>query len=88
VYLVYSAFFQPFKNHDGCPSKNQEKSIAILPFKNLSEIKKTSNFADGMMEDILNNLFRIRELRVISRTSVEQFRESTLSSPQIGENWE
>jgi len=38
-----------------------------------------------MMEGILNNLFRIRELRVISRTSVEQFRESTLSSPQIGE---
>jgi TolB-like protein/Flp pilus assembly protein TadD len=64
---------------------NKEKSIAILPFKNLSDNKENQYFADGMMEGILNNLFRIRELRVISRTSVEQFRESTLSSPQIGE---
>jgi TolB-like protein len=58
----------------GAASKNQEKSIAILPFKNLSENKENQYFADGVMENILNNLFRVRELRVISRTSVEQFR--------------
>jgi TolB-like protein/AraC-like DNA-binding protein len=85
VYLVYSAFFSHSKTMAGAPSKNQEKSIAILPFKNLSENKENQYFADGVMEGILNNLFRVRELRVISRTSVEQFRESTMSSPQIGE---
>lgn len=85
VYLVYSAFFSNSKTMAKDSSNNQEKSIAILPFKNLSENKENQYFADGVMEDILNNLFRIRELRVISRTSVEQFRESTLSSPQIGE---
>jgi TolB-like protein/AraC-like DNA-binding protein len=85
VYLVYSAFFSNSKTMAKDSSINHEKSIAILPFKNLSGDKENQYFADGMMEDILNNLFMIRELRVISRTSVEQFRESTLSSPQIGE---
>lgn len=61
------------------------KSIAVLPFKNLSDNKENQYFADGVMEGVLNNLFRIREFKVISRTSVEQFRESTLSSPQIAE---
>ncbi len=85
VYLVYSAFFSHSKSMEEDSLNNKEKSIAILPFKNLSDNKENQYFADGMMEGILNNLFRIRELRVISRTSVEQFRESTLSSPQIGE---
>jgi TolB-like protein/AraC-like DNA-binding protein len=85
VYLIFSAFFSNSKTMARDSLNNQEKSIAILPFKNLSENKENQYFADGVMEDILNNLFRIRELRVISRTSVEQFRESTLSSPQIGE---
>ena len=85
VYLVFPAFFSNSKTMAKDSLNNQEKSIAILPFKNLSENKENQYFADGVMEDILNNLFRIKELRVISRTSVEQFRESTLSAPQIGE---
>jgi TolB-like protein/AraC-like DNA-binding protein len=60
-----------------------EKSIAILPFKNLSDDKDNQYFADGIMEEILNHLFGIGELRVISRTSVEQFRESVLAVPEI-----
>ena len=63
-------------------SKN-DKSIAVLPFKNLSNEKENQYFADGVMEDILNLLYRVGEFRVVSRTSVEQFRGSTQSSPEI-----
>jgi TolB-like protein/Flp pilus assembly protein TadD len=55
----------------------------VLPFKNLSSDETNQYFADGIAEDILNHLSRIEELRVISRTSSEQFRESTLSAAEI-----
>jgi len=60
-----------------------QKSIVVLPFKNLSDEPGNQYFADGIMEDILNNLFRISELRVVSRTSSEYFRESPMTSPEI-----
>jgi TolB-like protein/AraC-like DNA-binding protein len=63
--------------------KQPQKSIVVLPFKNLSDEPGTQYFADGIMEDILNNLFRISELRVISRTSAEYFRDSQMTSPEI-----
>jgi TolB-like protein/AraC-like DNA-binding protein/predicted Zn-dependent protease len=61
----------------------QERSIAVLPFKNLSSEEDSRYFADGIMEDVLNHLFRIGDLRVISRTSVERFRDSKLSTTEI-----
>jgi len=60
-----------------------DRSIAVLPFKNLSEEPEIQYFADGIMEDILDDLFQIRDIRVISRTTMEHFRESTLTSPEI-----
>ena len=59
------------------------KSIAVLPFENMSEDKGNAYFCDGMQEDILTNLAKIRELRVVSRTSVEQYRGTTKSIRQI-----
>lgn len=59
------------------------KSIAILPFKNLSSNKENQYFADGIMEVILNHLTSIDELKVISRTSMEQYRETTKTIPEI-----
>ena len=56
----------------------------MLPFKNLSDDPENQYFADGIMEDILNYLFRISEIRVISRTTSEHFRESRMTSPEIG----
>jgi TolB-like protein/Flp pilus assembly protein TadD len=50
------------------------KSIAVLPFETLSEKKDDGYFADGVQDEILNNLARIAELKVISRTSVMQYR--------------
>lgn len=62
------------------------KSIAVLPFANMSDDKENSLFfADGMHEDILTNLALIRDLRVVSRTSVMQYRASTKPIRQIGQ---
>ena len=50
------------------------KSIAVLPFENLSNDKEDAFFADGVQDDILTKLAKIRDLKVISRTSVMQYR--------------
>jgi TolB-like protein/Tfp pilus assembly protein PilF len=54
-----------------------EKSIAVLPFRNDSQDAQNQPFIDGTMESILNNLCKVSDLVVISRTSVEQFRNTT-----------
>ena len=65
-------------------SKEQvEKAIAVLPFINDSHNDSTTYFMDGIMEEILTNLQTIKNLRVISRTSVEQYRNTTKPIPQI-----
>jgi TolB-like protein len=60
------------------------KSIAVLPFDNMSEEKDSMFFTDGIHEDILTNLALIRELHVVSRTSVMQYRATTKTIRQIG----
>ena len=65
------------------PSLANEKSIAVLPLTNLSPDKENEFFADGMHEDILTNLANIPELRVVSRTSVMQYRDTKKPIPQI-----
>jgi TolB-like protein/Tfp pilus assembly protein PilF len=50
------------------------KSIAVLPFENISPNKDDGYFADGVQDEILNNLAKIAQLKVISRTSVMQYR--------------
>ena len=56
-------------------SPPEEKSIAVLPFENFSPEKDNAFFADGIQDDILTSLAKIKELRVISRSSVMGFRE-------------
>jgi TolB-like protein/Tfp pilus assembly protein PilF len=51
-----------------------EKSIAVLPFQNLSEEKQNAYFTDGVQDEILTDLAKIAELKVISRTSVMQYK--------------
>ncbi len=62
-----------------------DKSIAVLPFTNMSEDKDNAFFADGVHEDILTNLALVRELRVVSRTSVMPYRTTTKSIRQIAQ---
>src|SRR6478752_4553694 len=50
-----------------------EKSIAVLPFENLSEDKANAYFADGIQDEILTRLSKIADLKVVSRTSTQQY---------------
>ncbi|HEX5491104.1 MAG TPA: FlgO family outer membrane protein [Candidatus Udaeobacter sp.] len=52
----------------------QQKSIAVLPFQNLSDDKQNTYFADGVQDQILTNLGRVSDLRVISHTTVRQYK--------------
>ena len=51
-----------------------EKSVAVLPLENLSEEKENTYFADGIQDELLSNLAKIKDLKVISRTSVMQYK--------------
>ncbi len=62
-----------------------DKSIAVLPFQNLSDEKENAYFADGMQDDILTNLSKIGDLKVISRMSVMSYRgDGTRNAREIG----
>src|SRR2546425_8538967 len=58
----------------GAPLPISEKSIAVLPLENLSEEKENAFFADGIQDELLSNLSKIKDLKVISRTSVMQYK--------------
>ncbi len=66
-------------------SEQVEKSIAVLPFKSLSDDPDKQYLADGVMDAILLHLQKFKDLRVISRTSVEQYRGTTKTTHVIGE---
>ena len=63
-----------------------DKSIAVLPFENLSDEKENAYFADGVQDDVLTNLSKISDLRVISRTSVMQYRGRPTNLREIGKS--
>jgi TolB-like protein/Tfp pilus assembly protein PilF len=68
------------------PMDTKEKSIAILPFRNESLAREENEFfCNGMMESVLNNLAQVKALHVISRQSVEQYRNSKKTIPQIAD---
>jgi TolB-like protein/Tfp pilus assembly protein PilF len=63
--------------------QTSDKSIAVLPFDNMSDEKGNEFFTDGIQEDILTNLALVHEIRVVSRTSVMQYRGTKKSIGQI-----
>jgi TolB-like protein/Flp pilus assembly protein TadD len=69
--LVYQRL--PFRSEAG--PAIPEKSIAVLPFENFSANNENAFFADGVQDDILTSLAKIKDLKVISRSSVMQFRD-------------
>lgn len=79
VASFYLIFSQP------TPS-NREISIAVLPFKNDSNDSTNLYLINGLMEATLNNLQQIKELKVISRTSVEKYRNSSKSIPEMAKD--
>jgi serine/threonine protein kinase/Flp pilus assembly protein TadD len=65
--------------------ESRARSVAVLPFRNLSSDSENEFFADGITEDVIAHLAKIRSLKVISRTSVMTFKKSELSLREIGE---
>ena len=65
---------RPETKATGWPTAIPEKSIAVLPFENLSDEKENAYFADGVQDEILTGLARVADLKVISRTSTLQYR--------------
>jgi TolB-like protein/class 3 adenylate cyclase/Tfp pilus assembly protein PilF len=63
---------------------DEEKSVAVLPFANFSGNKENDYFAAGMHDSILTHLARVKDLKVISRTSVAQYQGSTRNLREIG----
>ena len=59
------------------------KSIAVLPFENLSEEKANAYFADGIQDEILTRLSKIADLKVISRTSTQRYKSAPENLPEI-----
>ncbi len=62
-----------------------ERSIAVLPFRNLSNDTAQVYFCDGFMEELLSSLQKVKSFEVRSRTSSEQYRETNKSIPAIGD---
>src|SRR5215475_5424076 len=60
-----------------------DKSIAVLPFENLSDEKENAYFADGVQDDVLTNLSKVGDLKVISRTSVMPYRGKATNVREI-----
>ena len=77
VLLLVGAYFGTSNRHakpPSHPSAIPDKSIAVLPFENLSDEKENAYFADGVQDEILTGLTRVADLKVISRTSVMQYK--------------
>jgi TolB-like protein/Flp pilus assembly protein TadD len=65
------------------PSQPNSKSIAVLPFENLSHDPDNAYFADGIQEEILTRLSKIADLKVISRTSTQRYKSKPDNLPEI-----
>jgi TolB-like protein/Tfp pilus assembly protein PilF len=69
-----------YSRHNAAALPAEEKSIAVLPFENFSPEKDNAFLADGIQDDILTSLAKIKDLRVISRSSVMAFRDAALQN--------
>ena len=73
--LIAVLIYERLPSHSSSGELIPDKSIAVLPFANFSDDKQNAFFADGIQDDILTSLAKIADLRVISRSSVMQFRD-------------
>ena len=74
--IAYFFYFAPAQSPN-------EKSIAVLPFENLSEDKSNAYFADGIQDEILTRLSKIADLKVISRTSTQRYKKKSQKPSEI-----
>ncbi|HET6769623.1 MAG TPA: adenylate/guanylate cyclase domain-containing protein, partial [Chitinophagaceae bacterium] len=81
--LIGALLFGTFKKQK--TFTGSEKSIAVLPFKNISNDSLQQYFSDGITEDIITQLSKIADLKVISRTSVMQYKDNRKNIKEIAE---
>ena len=79
-----SAQTAALKENSGVISAKAEKSVAVLYFENLSSAKEDEYFRDGMTEDIITELSKVKDLRVFPRPAVAQYRDKSVTAPQVG----
>ena len=72
----------------GAPARDVRKSIAVLPFEGLGDNDSPSYFADGVQDNILTDLGKVRDLKVISRSGVAPYRGKQRNMKQIGRDLE
>jgi TolB-like protein/Tfp pilus assembly protein PilF len=88
VALFFVVFYHPKASNsqqNATALAPSDKSIAVLPFQNLSNDKANDFFADGMQDQILTDLSQVADLKVVSRTSVMQYRATPRNRKEIGE---
>jgi TolB-like protein/Tfp pilus assembly protein PilF len=85
VAIVVGALFVFNIIGGGEQNKEPEKSIAVLPFENLSSDEEQAWFSDGITDVIINQLSKISDLRVLGRTSTLKYKEEKKSISEIGE---
>ena len=94
VFVIAIMFFYPRFRSSGQESETSEsilesrvidKSIVVLPFADMSSNKDQEYFSDGMMEEILNHLVQIEDLKVISRTTAMQYKGTAKSIHEIAD---
>jgi serine/threonine protein kinase/Flp pilus assembly protein TadD len=83
VVLATIVAVRQFHSTKATPSAIPEKSIAVLPFENLSRDPDNAYFADGIQEEILTRLASIADLKVISRTSTQRYQSKPRNLSQI-----
>jgi TolB-like protein/class 3 adenylate cyclase/Tfp pilus assembly protein PilF len=87
-YQLWRGRNQPAPRQDASPAQTKaatipEKSIAVLPFENLSSDKENAYFADGIQDEILTRVSKIADLKVISRTSTQHYKSAPDNLPEI-----
>jgi TolB-like protein/AraC-like DNA-binding protein len=83
AFLLYSTFYKNTNTLANHSLKSKDKSISVLPFISLSKVEENQYFAEGVAENILNNLIKIRELKVVAINPVIKFSQNPLDIPGI-----
>jgi TolB-like protein/class 3 adenylate cyclase/Tfp pilus assembly protein PilF len=85
LFLITRPPFQNMKERGVPSSLVSEKSIAVLPFQNLSDDKSNAYFTDGIQDEILTRLSKIAALKVISRTSTQKYKSAPENLREVGQ---
>ncbi|MGA7273499.1 MAG: tetratricopeptide repeat protein [Candidatus Udaeobacter sp.] len=85
LFLTTRNAFRNISGRGGAASSLSEKSIAVLPFQNLSDDKSNGYFTDGIQDEILTRLSKIAALKVISRTSTQKYKSAPENLREVGQ---